>query len=179
MRCNPRFATLRAAYSAQQHNMQTGASQPLSLKPTGTLSRRHTAHFVSANDNPAGASRTEADPHSQGRPPAMRCATPPGSAHRLRALSHTQTTGVNIGRVTGVAVQSELNLLGSAPLLAFLPWDHHRLDGRHVSGALAESRLRLLKRKPMCDDSPKIDLSRGGESNRTRVDPRIAIHPVN
>ncbi len=31
--------------------MQTGASQPLSLNPTGTLSRRHTAHFVSAIDN--------------------------------------------------------------------------------------------------------------------------------
>ena len=30
--------------------MQTGASQPLSLNPTGTLSRRYTAHFVSAID---------------------------------------------------------------------------------------------------------------------------------
>jgi Transposase, Mutator family len=30
--------------------MQTGASQPLSLNPTGTQSRRHTAHFVSAID---------------------------------------------------------------------------------------------------------------------------------
>ena len=43
-------ATLRAAHSSQQHNMQTGASQPLSLNPTGTLSRRYTAHFVSAVD---------------------------------------------------------------------------------------------------------------------------------
>ncbi len=31
--------------------MQTGASQPLSLNPTGTLSRRHTAHSVSAIDS--------------------------------------------------------------------------------------------------------------------------------
>jgi hypothetical protein len=95
--------------------------------------------------------------------------------HRLGGIANTDHG--RAGPQGGQEVTSPL--WECAPLLTFLPWDHDRLDGSHVSGALAESRLRLLKRKPMCNDGPKIDLSRGGESNRTRVDPRIAIHAVN
>ena len=38
----------------------------------------------------------------------MRCATPHGFTHRLRALPHTPHNGVTIGSETGVTVQSEL-----------------------------------------------------------------------
>ncbi len=54
-----------------------------------------------------------ADPHSQRRPPAMRCATPDGVTHRHRALNNTHNYGVVIGREMGVTVQSELTAIGT------------------------------------------------------------------
>ena len=38
----------------------------------------------------------------------MRCAPPPGSTHRLRALLHVARKGIIFGRETGVTVQCEL-----------------------------------------------------------------------
>jgi DNA replication protein DnaC len=45
---------------------------------------------------------------SSERPPAMRCAPPNGSAHRLRARTRSAIGGVNFGRRSGVNVQRRL-----------------------------------------------------------------------
>ena len=51
-RIEPRYATLRTSQCARQRNSQ-GLMQPFSLNRTGTLLRRHLAHFASAIDNRA------------------------------------------------------------------------------------------------------------------------------
>jgi hypothetical protein len=48
----------------------------------------------------------------------MRCATPDGFTHRLRALSHAPYNRVTIGREMGVAVQSELTLTAKSYVCA-------------------------------------------------------------
>ncbi len=46
----------------------------------------------------------------------MRCAPPPGSTHRLRALLHVARKGVIFGRETGVTVQCELTTWASTSM---------------------------------------------------------------
>ena len=49
-RFEARLATLRETRSARQPDTKPGLRKPFSLNPSGTLSRRHLAHFVSAVD---------------------------------------------------------------------------------------------------------------------------------